>query len=93
MPKQGTDLTKLRKQIFIVDNTILSALAKRIHIVERIGAYKRAYHIKPLNAKLRDQRINEWIERGRRLGLSKKFVVAIYKIIHDHSVSVEKKSL
>ncbi|MDO8481485.1 MAG: chorismate mutase [bacterium] len=91
MSKQAKDLTTLRRQIFTADSAVLSSLAKRIRVVEKIGAYKGAHDIKPFDAKLRAKRRDEWVARGTHLGLSKKFVTDIYNIVHDYSVSVEKK--
>lgn len=96
MPKSGTGqdtkLDKLREQIYGADSAILSALGARMRIVKKIGVYKRAHHMEPFDAKLRNERKNSWIRRGARLGFPKKFISDIYMIVHDHTVALERKA-
>ena len=91
MTEDGQKLEMLRKEIFEADNGVLSALAKRMGIVEKIGQYKRSHGMEPFDASLRNQRKQSWIERGTRLGLSYDFVGKIYEFVHDHSVELERE--
>lgn len=91
MNEKSGELETLRAQVDAIDEEILDALSRRIKLVEEIGRYKAERGIEAVDENRRDALLKLWIEKGEDIGLSKEFVTAIYNIVHDYSVSVEKK--
>jgi chorismate mutase len=83
-------LTGWRKEIDMIDDQIISLLAKRISIVKKIGKYKMSHQIPPLDKKRWDQLLESLIAKGERLHLDKSFIKKLYTTIHTHTVSVQK---
>ncbi|MCB9283747.1 MAG: bifunctional 3-deoxy-7-phosphoheptulonate synthase/chorismate mutase type II [Lewinellaceae bacterium] len=80
-------IEQLRYQIDEIDEDMIQLLAKRMKLAEEIGNFKREKQI----AILQTQRWNEVLEKGLRLGkqygLSKAFMTALLKTIHQESIN------
>ncbi len=90
MRKKKSELEKLRAQIDAVDRKIITALFKRVRLVESVGKYKLAHKISFLDKKRRDHLLNLWSARGKSLRLPTKLVRDIFSSLHRHSISIEK---
>ena len=88
--EEKNELRELRAEIDSVDEDVLNSLAKRTALVKKIGRYKATHNIEAVDEGRRDALLRTWVERGEALGLSKEFVTAINKLVHDYSVTVEK---
>ena len=90
MKKKNGELDRLRARIDAVDREIITALSKRVRLVESVGKYKLAHKINFLDKKRRDHLLNLWTASGKSLRLPAKLVRDIFSILHNHSLSIEK---
>lgn len=91
MNKNTTDLQKLRMKIDFVDKVLISVLAKRMELVEAIGKYKKNHNLKLLDKKRWGEVIKTRITTGKPMGLPPDFVHEIFKLIHQYSLSIQKR--
>jgi len=82
----------LRKQIDIIDERILTSLAKRIEIVRKIGKFKKDQKISALDKERWEQILKSNLRKGESLGLSRKFVKNLLNLIHTYSIEIQKKN-
>ena len=81
-----------RKQIDELDNELLQILAKRMKIVVKIGKYKKANNIAPLDKKRWQEVLTSKLSKAELLDLSKDLIETIYEHIHKHSLEIERRS-
>jgi len=85
-PADATELALLRERIDQVDDELLSLLARRMKIADRIGAYKKENNFTILQT----ERWNEILERagkkGEELNLSREFLVQYFDAVHMESI-------
>jgi chorismate mutase len=86
------ELEKLRRQIDSLDATLLDILAKRARLVDKIGRYKKARGLEPLDNARWQQVLESNKNRAESLNLCPEFVEALYHLIHDYSLRLESKS-
>lgn len=79
-------LPQLRKEIDVIDHEIILALSKRVHCSEAIGQYKKSHHLNVIDMKRWHEVLKTRIKLGESLGLSKKFILELFKIIHQNSI-------
>ena len=79
-------LEVLRDRIDHLDHDLLDLLAKRMHVVEEIGAYKRANNVATLQVSRWNAVLADRLARAGELGLSPDYARALYEIIHGESV-------
>jgi chorismate mutase len=60
-------------------------------IAEQVGKLKKEYQIPPLDSKRLEELIQSKKTRAKVAGISESFIVKLFKIIHDHSVKLQKK--
>ena len=84
-------LDKLRLQIDATDLIVLKALAKRMKITEQIGTYKQAHKLETIDRRRQQEVIGSRITIGKKLDLPEALVRALFKHIHQHSVSLQNK--
>lgn len=85
-------LENWRKQIDVIDERILTALAKRIKIVRKIGKFKKEQSISAFDKNRWEQVLNSNIKTGETLGLSKEFIKNLLHLIHKYSRQIQEKS-
>jgi chorismate mutase len=86
------ELDKLRQQIDSLDANLLDILAKRARLVDKIGRYKKARGMAPLD-NTRWQKVLEGNKnRAQSLNLCPEFIEALYNLIHDYSLHLESNS-
>lgn len=91
MTKNINDLQNLRVEIDSVDGVILSALAKRAKLVRAIGNHKQKHNLKLFDKKRWREIIKTRIITGKSMGLPPTLVHEIFKLIHQHSLSTQRK--
>lgn len=84
-----SDLQRLRQEIDILDQDLLGLIAKRVMIVQQIGAYKKAEGLSILNEERKQAVLESWQQQAEQLGLSQKYVKKLYDVIHEYSVEIE----
>lgn len=80
------ELQKLRKQIDLIDTKILSILAARMEVSEKIGLEKKKKNVAVLQQTRWNDIIGKSVEKGNELGLSTNFIEKFYKAIHQESI-------
>lgn len=85
------ELKKLRKQIDSIDDQIVDLLSKRMEVVEKVGKIKKEHQVPPLDTKRLKEVLNTKKNKAKIVGVSEKFVEKLFKVIHDHSVKLQKK--
>lgn len=90
MKNTKQELQKLRDKIDIIDDEIITALAKRINVVRQVGHFKKTNRVGSLDSKRFDEVLKTKIIKGEELNLSPIFIKALYNLIHDYSVSIEE---
>ncbi len=83
-------LDNLRKEIDAVDNELISLLAKRMDIVEKIGKYKKENNIPPMDNNRWQSIVQSLLHKAEKLNLSKELVKDIYDQIHKHALCIEE---
>ena len=79
-------LEELRSEIDKLDEELMDILARRMKVVEEIGTYKKTNKITILQLKRWNQLINERIEAGERMGLSRKFILKLLETVHEEGI-------
>jgi chorismate mutase len=82
-------LENLRKQIDELDEELLNIFAKRMGVVLKIGALKRATGVPPLDAVRWQSLLDSKRSKAISLGLSEKFVESAYYLIHEYSLEIQ----
>ena len=75
----------MRAEIDELDETLWQSLAARMEVSQRIGAWKKAHGVAPLQP----QRYQEIVEKIRGLeikGLEVDFMLRLWNLIHEESL-------
>ncbi len=88
---ENEQLDRLRKEIDLIDEELMHILASRMHVVRKIGAYKRENNMTILQASRWQQILQKFIEQGGQSGLSEEFITRFIKTIHDESIDQQVK--
>jgi chorismate mutase len=83
-------LNSLRLEIDEIDEKLICLLAKRIHIAQSIGEYKKEKGLAPLDEKRWNKVLKSKIKLGKKHDLNEKFVKNIWEAIHQGSLEVQK---
>ncbi|GBD86413.1 phospho-2-dehydro-3-deoxyheptonate aldolase [bacterium BMS3Abin03] len=85
--KEFTDkLELLRNMIDNIDEEVIQKLSARMEIAEKIGEYKKQNHVTILQINRWDKIINQRINMGAAMGLSKEFLGDFLRLIHKESI-------
>jgi chorismate mutase len=85
-PRANSELSWLRAEIDELDEQLWDTIAARMDVSRRIGEWKKAHHVAPLQPE-RYQTIVERInELTNERGLSTDFALRIWEIIHEESL-------
>ena len=85
---EGDDmiLNNLRKEIDIIDDELLNLIAKRMHVSEKIGDFKKEHKVAVLQMDRWKSVMEDHINKGVNLGLNEESVKEIFEIIHKDSI-------
>jgi chorismate mutase len=84
-------LSILRDQIDQLDDEIMSKLASRMKISEKIGQYKKENGVTILQVSRWEEIIETRITLGKAMGLTPEFTNELLKLIHQESIQVQTK--
>lgn len=84
---QNPELNWLRAEIDELDDTLWATIAARMDVSQRIGEWKKAHGVTPLQPE-RYKQIRERLQRkGQALHLSPSFVEQIWNALHEESLN------
>lgn len=84
---------ELRLQIDAADHDIIAALAKRMGLVEQIGAYKKLNNVQVLQLARWKEIFRSRAEWAEEAGINTSFVEELYKLIHVESIRKQTQIL
>ncbi len=84
-------LDEFRKQIDVIDDSIVNLLAKRMKVVKKVGIFKKQINMPPLDPTRWQQVLTSKMEKAKSLGLDPEMVKRIYNIIHEEALKIESK--
>ena len=87
-PGEGFEqkLEELRSEIDKLDEELIDILARRMKVVEEIGAYKKENRITILQIRRWRQLMDDRTEAGVRLGLSRDFILKLLETVHEEGI-------
>lgn len=80
-------VAELRKEIDILDNTLLDILERRMAISDCIGKWKRQHDITVLQQNRWNEILTDSLHKGSQKGLSKELIETIFNAIHRESIN------
>jgi chorismate mutase len=80
----------LRDEIDILDEKLLDLLAERAKTVQKIGRLKRGSRMEPFDKKRWQKMMRLRLLKSKSLGLSFAYIKKLYKVIHEHSLELQK---
>lgn len=86
-------LQSLRSEIDKLDTEMLDILAKRMHLVNEIGEYKKDNNITIFQLKRWNEIVSHRLQFGKEKGLEKDFLHNLLKIIHTESIRLQNEIL
>ena len=86
-----TALAKLREQINHIDDELLSLLAQRMKIAEKIGQYKKDNNITILQTSRWNEILERAVQKGEKFGLGKEFITKYFDAVHLESIRHQTK--
>jgi chorismate mutase len=89
--KEKTKLDRLRKEIDMIDEEIMSILASRMKIAREIGSFKKDNNMTILQNDRWQEVLHKFVDRGTQNGLSEDFITRVIKSIHDESIEQQEK--
>src|SRR5688572_24032490 len=84
-------LSILRDEIDHLDDEIMSKLAARMKISEKIGQYKKENNVTILQVSRWEEIIQTRIKLGKAMGLNEEFTAELLKLIHHESIQIQTK--
>ncbi len=85
-PVANDKLEELRAEIDKIDAELLHVLARRMEIIDQIGAYKKHNNITILQLKRWQNIIAERLQMGTEYGLYDEFLHKLLNIVHEESI-------
>jgi len=82
-------LVELRKEIDEIDSQVLKLLAKRMEAAKRIGKHKKETGMDSLQLERWKQVVEDRLEKGISIGLSRNFLLKLLQAIHEESLRVQ----
>jgi chorismate mutase len=84
------NLDSLRRKINRLDKNIISNLALRYNVVERIGKYKKLHNLPACDKKRELEVLKIRTKQGNGKGLDDAFVKKIYELIFEEALRIQK---
>ncbi|MDR0427390.1 MAG: bifunctional 3-deoxy-7-phosphoheptulonate synthase/chorismate mutase type II [Dysgonamonadaceae bacterium] len=85
--KQSTEnLAELRQQIDMIDDDLMSILAKRMRVSREIGLYKKEHNMPVLQTIRYDEILEKRIAQAKELDISLSFMKMVLEAIHEESI-------
>jgi len=87
---QRTELEKLRKQINLIDDELISMLSSRMNVAREIGNYKKENNITILQSARWNQILDKYKQKAQSNQLSEEFITRFIKAVHDESINQQE---
>jgi chorismate mutase len=84
-------LSVLREQIDQLDDEIMSKMASRMKISEKIGQYKKENNVTILQVNRWEEVVQTRVSMGRAMGMDEGFTRDLLRLIHHESIQVQTK--
>ena len=84
-------LPLLRKQLQMLDDSLLFLISQRKRIVEQVAREKQPLNLPALNPHVANEKKVRLLETGIELGLSADLVQKVWHIIHEDSVNMQRE--
>lgn len=91
MSKPNTQLKDHRSSIDLLDQSIVSLIAKRMKIVKKVGQYKRNKGIQPLDQTRWQQVLDSKKSLAIKEDLNPKLIIDIYNLMHQEALKIERE--
>lgn len=92
-PMANLTLRQLRDMIDRIDDELLDVLESRMRVVERIGEWKRANNVNPLQMDRWNFLLQDRMRRGAARGLADGYLKAVYEIMHQEGLRRQSQIL
>lgn len=89
-PTTDMELAWLRAEIDELDDQLWDTIAARMDVSKRIGEWKKAHRVSPLQPERYQQIVERIKKRGERLGLPEEFTQRVWDIIHEQSLKQQE---
>ena len=89
-PEFTHHLEDLREQIDHADREVLEALARRMKLVQEVGAYKRENNVAILQMDRWQEVFRTRPEWAQMLGLDEEFIRDLYNLVHQASIKTQE---
>jgi chorismate mutase len=86
---ENIQLLELRKEIDEIDEQVLQLFAKRMEVVKLIGRQKKESGMDSLQLERWKQVVEDRLEKGAALGLSRNFLLKLLHAIHEEALRVQ----
>lgn len=84
-------LSILREQIDQLDDEIMSKMAARMKISEKIGQYKKENNVTILQVNRWEEVVQTRVAMGKAMGLDEGFTRDLLRLVHHESIQVQEK--
>lgn len=88
---QRTELEKLRKQINLIDEELISMLSSRMNVARDIGNYKKEHNITILQSARWQKILDKYKKKAKSNNLSEEFITRFIKAVHDESINQQEQ--
>lgn len=88
---QRTELEKLRKEINLIDDELMTLLSSRMAIARNIGAYKKENNVTILQSARWQEILEKYKQKAKSHDLSDEFITRFIKAVHDESINQQEQ--
>ena len=89
---QRNELEQMRALIDDLDEDLITALSKRMKIVEKMGEYKHANHMTILQMDRWKTALENRLDLGRKNYLNEEFMLAFWRLIHAEALRIQNEN-
>jgi len=84
------DLQDLRKSLDAIDNALIDLLAERFRVTQKVGEYKKAHHLPPVDESREAAQFARIDALATQAGLNPEFASKMLRLIIDEVVKNHK---
>jgi chorismate mutase len=88
--RQHSELEQMRALIDELDDELIAILAKRMNLVNKIGAYKHENQITVLQMKRWKNMLENRQKTGQKQNLDSEFILAFWRLIHAEALRIQE---
>ena len=88
---QRTELEKMRKEINLIDDELISILSSRMAVARNIGEYKKENNITILQSDRWKEILDKYKAKAKAHNLSDDFITRFIKAVHDESINQQER--